>query len=210
MNDLARISHTFRVNRQRTLIDTGRAPIPAVGGIYIPSGAGIERNAVAVEVRKDSPEGYEKSGLEANDEYRESNRVDCSHPNCRTHRRVCLLMLALLSSIGIANAEPKRPNLGVAAGGSGVFKTVQESIDPVVASESTRTVIFIKPGTYKGMLRVPPQKKNLKLVAESSESTIHTYDDHAKYLGLMRRRPRSSRAIGIQSSENYHPRNLTL
>ncbi len=60
---LARISHTFRVNRQRTLTDTRRAPIPAVGGIYIPSGAGIKRNAVAVEVRKDSPEGYEKSGL---------------------------------------------------------------------------------------------------------------------------------------------------
>ncbi len=48
---LARISHTFRVNHQRTLTDTRRAPIPAVGGIYRPSGAGIKRNAVAVEVR---------------------------------------------------------------------------------------------------------------------------------------------------------------
>ena len=61
--DLARISHTFRASRQRNSPDTRRAPISAVGGINIPCDAGIKRNAVAVEFRKDSPKGYEKSGL---------------------------------------------------------------------------------------------------------------------------------------------------
>ena len=61
---LARISHTFRASRQRNPTDTRRAPISAVGGINIPCDAGIKRNAVAVGFRKDSPEGYEKCGLE--------------------------------------------------------------------------------------------------------------------------------------------------
>ncbi len=56
-------SHTVRVSRQRNSADTRRAPIPAVGGIDIPSDAGIKSNAVAVEFRKDSPIGHEKSGL---------------------------------------------------------------------------------------------------------------------------------------------------
>jgi hypothetical protein len=39
-------------------------PISAVGVIDIPSSAGIKRNAVAVELCKDSPKVYERSGLE--------------------------------------------------------------------------------------------------------------------------------------------------
>ena len=56
---LARTSHTFRVSCQRNSADTRRAQISAVGGIDIPSDAGIKRNTVAVEFRKDSPKGYE-------------------------------------------------------------------------------------------------------------------------------------------------------
>ncbi|MDF1859507.1 MAG: ATP-dependent RNA helicase [Verrucomicrobiales bacterium] len=58
-------AHTFRVSRQRNSADTRRPPIPAVGGIDITSDAGIKSNAVAVEFRKDSPIGHEKSGLNA-------------------------------------------------------------------------------------------------------------------------------------------------
>ena len=45
-------------------------------------------------------------------------------------------------------------------------------------NESARTVIFIKPGTYKEKLNVPPEKKNLKLLGESYENTILTFDDY--------------------------------
>jgi len=46
-------------------------------------------------------------------------------------------------------------------------------------NKSTRTVIFIKPGTYKEKLRVPADKRNLTLRGESYENTILSYDDHA-------------------------------
>jgi hypothetical protein len=53
------------VSRQQTSTDTRRAPILAPGGIDILPVARIKRNAVAVEICKDSPKGYEKSGLDS-------------------------------------------------------------------------------------------------------------------------------------------------
>jgi pectinesterase len=82
--------------------------------------------------------------------------------------------------ISMANAQPKNPDFVVAADGSGDFIKVQDAIHAVPSNKSTRTIIFIKPGTYKERIRVPADKKNLKLVGESYENTILTYDDHAK------------------------------
>ena len=85
--------------------------------------------------------------------------------------------LLLLAWMGVAQAAP---DVIVAADGSGDFKTVQEAIDAVTTNETTRTVIFIKPGTYKEKIKVPAEKRNLTLMGESYETTILTYDDHAK------------------------------
>ena len=68
----------------------------------------------------------------------------------------------------------------VAQDGSGDFTTVQEAINAVPGNRSTQTVVFIKSGTYKEKLNVAADKKNLKLLGESYENTILTYDDHAK------------------------------
>ena len=85
-----------------------------------------------------------------------------------------------MTLINTANAQPKNPDLVVAADGSGDYKKVQDAIHAVPSNKSTRTVIFIKPGTYIEKIRVPADKTNLKLVGESYENTILTYDDHAK------------------------------
>lgn len=94
--------------------------------------------------------------------------------------RYALLGLLHLSVIGMVNAEPRNSDFVVAADGSGDFKKVQDAIDAVPNNRSARTVIFIKPGTYKEKIRVPSDKKNLKLMGESYENTILTFDDHAK------------------------------
>ena len=86
--------------------------------------------------------------------------------------------LVFRSVIGMAKADAKKPDVVVAADGSGDFKTVQEAIDSVTTNDTTRTVIFIQPGTYKEKLRVSSDKKHLKLMGESYQNTILTYDDY--------------------------------
>lgn len=95
-------------------------------------------------------------------------------------RPALVMWLVLLGCIRVAGAEPEEPAAVVAADGSGDFKTIQAAIDSVTTNDTTRTVISIKPGTYKEKLRVSSDKKNLKLVGESYETTILTYDDQAK------------------------------
>ncbi|TWT93453.1 Pectinesterase A precursor [Botrimarina colliarenosi] len=98
-----------------------------------------------------------------------------------TSLRCLALLLGLLLVTGHAEARAASdaPDLVVAADGSGDFLTVQAAIDSVGANGSTQTVISIKPGVYKERIRIPADKKNLKLVGESYENTVLTYDDYA-------------------------------
>jgi len=78
---------------------------------------------------------------------------------------------------GASKSKPRR--LVVAADGSGDYHSVQDAIDAMPKNSSRRRVIFIKPGTYREKIRVPRHATNLKLMGESYENTILTYDDHA-------------------------------
>ncbi|TCC91848.1 pectin esterase [Pedobacter frigiditerrae] len=68
----------------------------------------------------------------------------------------------------------------VATDGSGNFKTVQEAINAVPDFRKTPTTIFIKNGTYKEKLNLSASKKLVKMIGESVEKTILTYDDWAQ------------------------------
>ena len=70
----------------------------------------------------------------------------------------------------------------VAADGSGDFTTVQSAIDAVPHLRNNRTTIFIKPGTYKERLMLPPTKLNVSFVGEDPTTTIITFDSHANML----------------------------
>ncbi|MBC8472198.1 MAG: pectin esterase [Planctomycetes bacterium] len=96
--------------------------------------------------------------------------------NISRYGLICVFHMTLL---GMANAQREHPDLVVAADGSGDYKNVQDAINAVPKNRSTRTVIFIKPGTYKEKIRAPSDKKKLKLMGESYKTTILTYDDHA-------------------------------
>ncbi|MFT3738114.1 MAG: pectinesterase family protein [Breznakibacter sp.] len=67
----------------------------------------------------------------------------------------------------------------VAADGTGDYTTLQEAIGHCKAFQPTETVIFIKNGIYREKVLIDTFYTNLRLVGESAEQTIITYDDHA-------------------------------
>jgi len=91
-----------------------------------------------------------------------------------------LLLLGTLCLASTARAHASKADIVVAQDGTGNYTTVQEAIDAVPKNHREQTILFIKPGTYKEKLKVPADRRNLKLLGESYENTILTYDDHAK------------------------------
>jgi pectinesterase len=64
--------------------------------------------------------------------------------------------------------------------GRGHFRTVQQAIDSVRAFDPKGTVtIFIRNGVYKEKLVLPTYVCNVRIIGESRDKTIITYDDHA-------------------------------
>jgi pectinesterase len=68
----------------------------------------------------------------------------------------------------------------VSKDGKGNFTTVQQAIDAVENSSSTRTKILIKAGVYKEKITIPETKGPILLEGENSENTIITYDFASK------------------------------
>lgn len=68
----------------------------------------------------------------------------------------------------------------VAQDGTGDFKTVQEAMQAVPDFRNKTTSIFIKNGIYKEKLNLSASKRNVKLIGESVEKTILTFDDWAQ------------------------------
>jgi pectinesterase len=67
--------------------------------------------------------------------------------------RVLITALAVIASSGFAQTLPK-PDIVVAADGSGDFKTVQAAIASIAATNRERIVVFIKDGVYREKVRV--------------------------------------------------------
>ncbi|HEY3429448.1 MAG TPA: pectinesterase family protein [Cyclobacteriaceae bacterium] len=80
--------------------------------------------------------------------------------------------------VGALNAQETRPTkITVAQDGSGDFKTVQEAINSCRDLGQTLVTIHIKKGTYREKLVIGSEKTAIKLIGESRDSTIITYDD---------------------------------
>ncbi len=76
-----------------------------------------------------------------------------------------------------------KPDLTVAADGSGNFKTVTEAITKVPENNQKRFVIFIKKGVYKEQIRIPADKPYISLIGEAGETTKLTFDLTNKIAG---------------------------
>ncbi|HEX3100666.1 MAG TPA: pectinesterase family protein, partial [Pyrinomonadaceae bacterium] len=73
-----------------------------------------------------------------------------------------------------ALAAPK-PNLVVAADGSGDVRTVQAAVDKVPENNSKRFVIEIKPGLYKEQIKVPANKPFISFIGTDAAKTVLTF-----------------------------------
>jgi pectinesterase len=91
-----------------------------------------------------------------------------------------LLSLTLLLAAFAAHAQtaPKTGPITVAQDGSGTYRTVQAAVDAVPNQSQQLVTILIKKGTYREKLVVPKLKTHLRLVGESKDNTILTFDDH--------------------------------
>ncbi|MGF1923848.1 MAG: pectinesterase family protein [Bacteroidia bacterium] len=83
-----------------------------------------------------------------------------------------------------SNTNYSRPgspyDITVAADGSGNYRSVQEAINAVPDYRKVTTNIFIKNGVYKEKLNISTSKQFIRLVGESVEKTVLTYDDWAQ------------------------------
>lgn len=79
---------------------------------------------------------------------------------------------------GVVNAQDVRPTkITVAKDGSGDYITIQEAINSCRDLGQTLVTIHIRKGIYKEKLLIPSEKTSIKLIGESRDSTIITYDD---------------------------------
>lgn len=85
----------------------------------------------------------------------------------------------------------------VATDGSGDFTKVQDAINAVPDYRRTRTVIFIKNGTYREKLVLPASKQLVTFIGEDVEKTILTYDDWAQKLTIF------GEQIGTSGSSSF-------
>ena len=90
------------------------------------------------------------------------------------------IIILLLSNSLLAQQSRIMCDFIVAQDGTGNFQTIQEALDAVPDLRGEQTVIYIKNGIYKEKLYLFPTKIKVKLVGESIDKTIITYDDFAQ------------------------------
>src|SRR6267154_1045000 len=102
-------------------------------------------------------------------------------------RRSLLLLVSLLALAGAGlQAAPPKPDVIVAADGSGQYTSLQEAIsaapmktDPAMP----RWVIFVKAGTYHERVYVQRERGNIHVIGEDGEKTVIAYNMHANMPG---------------------------
>jgi len=103
-------------------------------------------------------------------------------------------------------------NIVVAKDGSGNYSTVQQAFNAVPSNSSSRTVIYIKNGTYKEVLTLESTKKNVTIIGESVNGVKLTYDNYASKIN-----PSTGAAYGTSGSsstfiraEGFYAVNITF
>jgi pectinesterase len=98
-------------------------------------------------------------------------------------RHVSLLLLSAVLQ-ATAGTDHALYRAVVAADGSGDFTTIQGAVAAVATgSKEKPSTILVKAGTYRERVYVQREKRHLRLVGESPDSTILVYDLHAGVTG---------------------------
>lgn len=111
-------------------------------------------------------------------------------------RKIVITLIYTFAFLYVSAKEDRR--LIVAKDGSGDFKTVQEAINAVPDFRNFTTVIFIKNGIYKEKLNLSASKRKVRLVGESTDHTVLSYDDFAS------KKNRFGEAMGTSGSAGFY------
>jgi len=123
-----------------------------------------------------------------------------------------LVLLSILI-FGAARARAAASELTVAADGSGQFKTVQAAIDavPQTASADQPCVIRVKAGVYRELVYVQREKRFVRLVGESRENTVISFDLYAGLAGPDGRPIGTFHTPTVQiDADNFTAENITF
>lgn len=105
-----------------------------------------------------------------------------------------------------SKAQDYPKEIKVAKDGSGDYTTIQEAVMAVRDYSDVPVQIYVKAGVYREKLIIPAQKTKIKLVGESKENTIITYDDYA---GKGNINTYTSHSVLVQGNE-FVAENLTF
>lgn len=90
---------------------------------------------------------------------------------------VCALLGSVASTTKAATYTVK--TLVVAKDGSGQYSTVQAAVNAVPANNTTRTVIYIKNGTYTEVVTVPSNKPFITFAGQDENKTVISYNNYS-------------------------------
>jgi pectinesterase len=95
------------------------------------------------------------------------------------YRRIkrAFVHLALLAAIPLSAQVTY--DMTVAKDGSGNYTTVQAAFNAVGANKTTRTVIYIKNGTYTENLTLDATRKNVTIIGQSRDNVKLTYNNYS-------------------------------
>ena len=96
-------------------------------------------------------------------------------------KNYCWMIIALIISFNAQANQSFSKQITVDRKGTGDFTSLQEAINTVRAFDPDGgTVILVKNGVYHEKIVIPDWICNLKILGESRENTLITYNDHAK------------------------------
>lgn len=90
-----------------------------------------------------------------------------------------LSCLCILQAQDLETALRSQTDIVVAQDGSGDFTTISAAVNSVPFNSSSRTVIFVRNGTYVEKLEIQSGINKVTLVGEDIDSTIIVYDDYS-------------------------------
>lgn len=93
-----------------------------------------------------------------------------------------LLVTGFIFCVLFTTAQPF--NAIVSADGSDDYTTVQEAINAMPSNSASRSLIFIKNGTYNEKIEVAADKINISLIGENVDGVTIEYNDYAGKDGM--------------------------
>ena len=106
--------------------------------------------------------------------------------------------IGFVFSVLILNAQPFTAVIDAA--GTGDYTTFQAAIDAMPSNSSSRSIIFVKAGTYTEKVLVGSDKSNLSIIGEDVDKVILSYNDYAGKNGMS---SAESYTLLVQGSDFY-------